>query len=551
MLPVDYCVNVLEGLYEMASWTSERYVRLWDYEVELKIEFSPELEEIESRCCGFNCFMYYCLRTEHVYNAFYERFDHGFVLVENEDFQRNGFDGHDCSGCRHKDPLFLLVNHNRFHSPENQRKKMASLRLERELFKFYDDNAMTQKTIRDRNIVIDKIHGMVENSRSCPPNFKVEFFGSTRTRLASDSSDLDLAIVIPQNINADRETLKRLKDMRDSIYNMHFLASKLREMGMTNVEAIQGARVPICKFVDPETGLHCDLNAASALGVENSQLIDEYRKLDTRVGPFLYALKYFVKQRDINDNQRGTLSSYAYCLLGIYYLMNHDHDSPIIPNLHNFKSNGDECPGYGCKIGIRNHVVENQQVRYHDCIEVISDSKYQIKKEKRRQGSVRTQWDGFCLDDLGKIMLDFFKWASKIENLTTHISIRYSGMDIPNVPDKWFKKSMVIQDPFILSKNVASSCSELGLNRILAEFQRAAHLLEETDMTFVDMCNSRSALGSYSQLSRTAVEVPFRVDKPRNKKNKNRFRHRMQQNNNQNMGGNFNNHTNDEYISFH
>lgn len=136
------------------------------------------------------------------------------------------------------------------------------------------------------------------------------FYSSTRTCLASDSSDLDLAIVVPQYINADRETLKYLKQMNSSIYNMHCLASKLREIGMVNVQAIQGASVPICKFTDPETGLQCDINAASSLGVENSQLIDEYRKLDKRVGPFLYALKYFVQKRDINDSKQRAAEEY-------------------------------------------------------------------------------------------------------------------------------------------------------------------------------------------------------------------------------------------------
>jgi len=84
---------------------------------------------------------------------------------------------------------------------------------------------------------------------------------------------------------------------------MHCLAAELRSIGMVNVEAIPGASVPICKFSDPETGLQCDVNASSSLGVENSQLINDYRKLDTRVGPFLYALKYFVKKRNINDSK--------------------------------------------------------------------------------------------------------------------------------------------------------------------------------------------------------------------------------------------------------
>ncbi|EPB87642.1 hypothetical protein HMPREF1544_05525 [Mucor circinelloides 1006PhL] len=455
MLPVDYCVNVLEGLYLQATWDQARCVRLFDYEQDLRLDFSQELFEIEGRYCGFMCFMYYCLRTEHVYNAFYERFGCGFVFVENDqDFRCNGFDGHECNDCRFEDPLFLLIDHNKFDSYEYQTKKMASLRLEKELFKFYQDDAMTQKTIRDRNIVIDKVTAMIRNVWS-DLDFSVEPFGSTRTRLASDSSDLDLAIIIPEYSNAGRETLKNLKNIRTSIYNMHCLAAELRSIGMVNVEAIPGASVPICKFSDPETGLQCDVNASSSLGVENSQLINDYRKLDTRVGPFLYALKYFVKKRNINDNRRGTLSSYAYCLLGIYYLMNYKHDSPILPNLQNFRSNCDECHGYGCKSGITDYYVGKQQVCYHDCVEVISDSKYQMRKDPGGYGGTKTQWDGYCLDSLGVIILEFFKWASKIDNLTRHMSIYHSPEDIPSAPNKWFRKSMVIQDPFILDKNVA------------------------------------------------------------------------------------------------
>lgn len=138
MLPVDYCVNVLEGLYLQATWDQARCVRLFDYEQDLRLDFSQELFEIEGRYCGFMCFMYYCLRTEHVYNAFYERFGCGFVFVENDqDFRCNGFDGHECNDCRFEDPLFLLIDHNKFDSYEYQTKKMASLRLEKELFKFY------------------------------------------------------------------------------------------------------------------------------------------------------------------------------------------------------------------------------------------------------------------------------------------------------------------------------------------------------------------------------------------------------------------------------
>ncbi|KAI8645746.1 hypothetical protein BD408DRAFT_411461 [Parasitella parasitica] len=161
---------------------------------------------------------------------------------------------------------------------------------------------MTPKTVRDRNTVINKINAMI---RDAWPNlsFRVNYFGSTRTHLASDDSDLDLAIVVPQVVNTGRENMKNLRRLQNSVFNMHTLADELQRIGMIDIVAIQNASVPICKFTDPETNLHCDINASSSLGMENSQLIDDYRKLDKRVGPFLYALKYFVKKRDINDSE--------------------------------------------------------------------------------------------------------------------------------------------------------------------------------------------------------------------------------------------------------
>ncbi|CEP12640.1 hypothetical protein [Parasitella parasitica] len=558
MLPLNFCLNVLQDLYLQARWSPDQCVSLHEFENEMRLSGSDELDEIERACCGFKCFMYYCLRKEHIFSAFYERFGYGFVFVEAEDYYSEGFDGHECNECRFTDPLFLLIEHNKFESQEHKTKKAASLRLESELFKFYQvisaapydknysaliklcillqDNAMTLKTVRDRNRVINKISAMIEDVW---PNlsFRVDYFGSTRTHLASDDSDLDIAIVIPQFVNASRDT------------------SELRSIGMIDVLAIQNASVPICKFTDPETGLHCDINASSSLGVENSQLIDDYRKLDKRVGPFLYALKYFVKKRGINDSessfsqlspldeltsfvlhnfcidQGGTLSSYAYCLLGIYYLMGYNCNDPIVPNLQDLTDATDECTGRKCKFGKARYFVENQRVRYHDCVEVVSQTKYQMPREPVRRGSpVTTRWDSYCHDNLGEVVLDFFKWASNLENLTRHMSIRYASGEIPNPPRKWFKKSMVIQDPFIESKNVAQSCSEAGLNRIQSEFERAAKLLEETDMTFVDICKSQTHLQLNDRSTATVVQVPIKM-KPKNKRNRNRFRQRLSNNN--------------------
>lgn len=82
---------------------------------------------------------------------------------------------------------------------------------------------------------------------------------------------------------------------------MFFLASRLRDIGMKNVEAIGHASVPICKFVDPQTGFQCDINTNNILGIENTGMIQKYCNMDSRIRPLVFAIKQFVKQKNINN----------------------------------------------------------------------------------------------------------------------------------------------------------------------------------------------------------------------------------------------------------
>lgn len=118
-------------------------------------------------------------------------------------------------------------------------------------------------------------------------------------------ADLDLCIVVPKtSYEQDLKIYKnRLSRQSKSVYNMYFLCGRLKEIGMTNVEPIGNATVPICKFVDPETGFRCDINANNVLGIENTRLIGVYADLDKRVRPLITAIKHFVKQKDINSRK--------------------------------------------------------------------------------------------------------------------------------------------------------------------------------------------------------------------------------------------------------
>jgi len=91
------------------------------------------------------------------------------------------------------------------------------------------------------------------------------------------------------------------------------------------------ARVPIVKFTDPATTFQCDICINNGLALQNTKLLSDYAKLDHRLSELGHIVKYWAKQRQINDTYQGTLSSYAYILMVINFLQ--QREPPILPCL--------------------------------------------------------------------------------------------------------------------------------------------------------------------------------------------------------------------------
>ncbi|KAG0036880.1 hypothetical protein BGZ82_003503 [Podila clonocystis] len=152
------------------------------------------------------------------------------------------------------------------------------------------------------------------------------------TGLGDNNSDVDMCVYSdffrPQAIHSD----------------VSFLASWLQhECQMFEVNAITDAKVPIVKFVDNMTSIHCDLNVQHPLGIINSELIKNYIDIDERLPVFLMLLKYFAKCHSILDASQGYLCSYALILMGIVFFQ--EQAKPILPRLQSRFT----CPKSGKK----------------------------------------------------------------------------------------------------------------------------------------------------------------------------------------------------------
>ena len=104
-----------------------------------------------------------------------------------------------------------------------------------------------------------------------------------------------------------------------------------------NFEFVRRARVPIVKF--DVYGIGCDLSMNfDNVSLLNTALLAFYANCDRRVVPLAHFVKQLAKLHDVNDAQFGTLHSYNWNLLVIFYLQRQNvlpvlDDSVIRPHV--------------------------------------------------------------------------------------------------------------------------------------------------------------------------------------------------------------------------
>ncbi|KAI0066914.1 hypothetical protein BV25DRAFT_1820028 [Artomyces pyxidatus] len=162
--------------------------------------------------------------------------------------------------------------------------------------------------------------------------YRVEIFGSTQYGVDSARSDLDLVVIDPERLDGfhPRVDLKRLP----RLYDVYDLATTLRRAGFRTLRTIASASVPIVKFMDPTTGLSCDINVNDQLGLMNTALIKHYCDILPILRPLIMTIKQWAKPLGYNSpsppaGEPTSFSSYALVLMTIGLLQTRS----LLPNL--------------------------------------------------------------------------------------------------------------------------------------------------------------------------------------------------------------------------
>jgi DNA polymerase sigma len=309
----------------------------------------------------------------------------------------------------------------------------------------------------------------------------VEIFGSTMSGLALDgSADVDVCMLTNMPFSVDYE-----KNYKISFHNelkgrnkVHVVesdnfpedklakifATHLRGKRMRNVLPIPYAKVPIVKFHDPVSKMNVDLSFNNPLGVFNTKLIRDYVNMDPRVSDLAFVVKYWSKLRGINDPPSGTLSSYAYVQMLLFYLQ--VRNTPILPSLQDLAKNKDLIKTQKDFVRV--------SVEGWDCT--------------RLNARLFKEFSARNTESLGELLVGFFDYYSRhFDFKNSLISIRAArelpksaeySMCVQSSPGSKQQKFIAIEDPFNLTHNLGRSANKDNARLILSEFDRAYTILK-------------------------------------------------------------------------
>ena len=125
--------------------------------------------------------------------------------------------------------------------------------------------------------------------------------------------------VVEEKLLKARQENERTEPLRVETLAVRILG-KLLEEPFHVEEIVDSARVPIVKAVHVPTGTECDLAAGNEIAVYNTELLKMYADFDERVKPLIFAVKRWAKARGLGDASQGSLSSYAWVCLVIFFL---------------------------------------------------------------------------------------------------------------------------------------------------------------------------------------------------------------------------------------
>ncbi|KAM5247755.1 terminal uridylyltransferase 4 isoform 2-T2 [Ctenodactylus gundi] len=260
-------------------------------------------------------------------------------------------------------------------------------------------------------------------------------FGSSKNGFGFRDSDLDICMTLEGHENAEKLNCKEIIENLAKILKRH--------PGLRNILPITTAKVPIVKFEHRRSGLEGDISLYNTLAQHNTRMLATYAAIDPRVQYLGYTMKVFAKRCDIGDASRGSLSSYAYILMVLYFLQ--QRKPPVIPVLQEI-FDGKQIP---------QRMVDGWNAFFFDKTEEL----------KKRLPSL-----GKNTESLGELWLGLLRFYTEEFDFKEYVICIRQKKLLTTFEKQWTSKCIAIEDPFDLNHNLGAGVSRKMTNFIMKAF---------------------------------------------------------------------------------
>ncbi|XP_071339545.1 terminal uridylyltransferase 7 isoform X1 [Trachinotus anak] len=285
---------------------------------------------------------------------------------------------------------------------------------------------------------------------------RLQLFGSSKNGFGFRQSDLDICMVL--------EGQDAIDDGH-CIFIIESLARLLKKHpGLKNILPITTAKVPIVKFYHVRTGLEGDISLYNTLALHNTHLLASYAAIDRRVKILCYVMKVFAKICDIGDASRGSLSSYAYTLMVLFFLQ--QRDPPVIPVLQEIYD-GKKKPEV---------VVDGWNVYFFDDLKTLPS---------------RWPQNGKNTETVGELWLGLLRFYTEDFDFREHVVCIRQQCRLTTFNKQWTSKYIVIEDPFDLNHNLGAGLSRKMTNFIMKAFINGRKVFGTPNKVFPPMYPSQ------------------------------------------------------------
>ncbi|XP_043785667.1 poly(A) RNA polymerase, mitochondrial [Apis laboriosa] len=205
--------------------------------------------------------------------------------------------------------------------------------------------------------------------------------------------------------------------------------------GINDIKKILEARVPIIKFFNQNTNMHCDLSSTNVVALHMSELLYGYGEMDSRVKPLICTIRKWARNMDITKEISGHwITNFSLTLLIIFYLQIKN----ILPSLNVIK--------------------------------------YYIKKSKKNWHSEWKNSINYNNDSLNNLLYGFFEYYSIFDFKMQAICIKEGKLK-----PKQDLSPLYIYNPFDITLNVSKNITIFELTRLIDHFRKALQILVESN----------------------------------------------------------------------